>query len=358
MRIERSLVCWLISSCAAWASEPLVDEFLPRVVKVMGLPMTRKVTVKRVSRAEAEQILRSEVDVKAAAQLGEALLAIGLLPAGTKLELLAPDFNRQNVAGFYDLRAHTLFLIADQSDEALRPIIAHELAHAVQDANVDLLSKMKGSEDATLAFTAVLEGQAQATAALVMAGWLEDRHVVVEGMAELLSDTTARSAAEAADQAPVPWLGLQLRFPSVAGRALVAALATPEDLIARGLLSKPPGSTAEVMTPSRTAAPLAGELQLTRLIPGAKPSVATTLGRAQLELLGEGLGKGWRGDRLESVRVGKKRVTVWSVVFETETQAMVFAEVVKGERAGAVVALMVGTRSEVVKQRALRAFVR
>ncbi len=357
MRIELGLACWLISA-SAWAAEPLVDEFLPRVVKVMGLPMTRKVTVKRVSRTEAEQILKREVDVKAAARLGEALLAIGLLPAGTRLENLAPDFNQQNVAGFYDLREHTLFLIADQSDEALRPIIAHELAHAVQDANVDLLSKMKGSEDATLAFTAVLEGQAQATAALVMAGWLADHHVAVEGMAGLLSDTTALSAAEAADQAPVPWLGLQLRFPYVAGRALIEASATPDDPIARGLLQKPPASTAEVMTPSRTAAPLAGDLQLTRLIPGAKASVATTLGRAQLELLGDGLGEGWRGDRLESVCVGTRLVTVWSVAFATEAQAIAFAEVVKGEREGAVVALLVGTRNEAVKNRALRAFVR
>lgn len=357
MRIERWL-WWCLISGAAFGAEPLVDELLPRVVKVMGLPMTRKVTVKRVSRAEAEQILRREVDVKAAARLGEALLAIGLLPAGTTLETLAPDFNRQNVSGFYDLREHTLFLLADQSDEAQRPIIAHELAHAVQDANVELLAKLKGSEDAVLAFTAVLEGQAQATAALVMAGWLEDQHVAVEGMAGLLSDTTARSAAEAADQAPVPWLGLQLRFPYVAGRALVMAAATPGDPIARGLLLKPPASTAEVMTPSRTAAPLTGELQLTRLIPGAKPSVATTLGRAQLELLGGGLGEGWRGDRLESVRVGKKLVVVWSVAFATQAQAIAFAEVVKGERDGSVVAVLVGTRSEAVKQRALRAFVR
>lgn len=345
-------------SGAAWGAEPLVDELLPRVVKVMGLPMSRKVTVKRVSRGEAEALLRREVDVKAAARLGEALLAIGLLPAGTKLETLAPDFNRQNVSGFYDVREHTLFLLTDQSDEAQRPIIAHELAHAVQDANVELLAKLKGTEDAVLAYSAVVEGQAQATAALVMAGWLEDRHVAVDGMAGLLSDTTARSAAEAADQAPNSWLGLQLRFPYVAGRALVAAAASPGDPIARGLLSMPPASTAEVMTPSRTAAPLVGEVLLTRLIPGAKPSVATTLGRAALELLGEGLGEGWRGDRLESVHVGKKLVVVWSVAFTTEAQALTFADVVKGERDGAVVAVLVGTRNEAVIKRALRAFVR
>ncbi len=357
MRTELGLLWWLMSSGAAWGAEPLVDELLPRVVKVMGLPMNREVTVKRVSRAEAEAILRREVNVKAAARLGETLEAVGLLPAGTKLETLAPDFNRQNVSGFYDLRAHTLFLVADQSDEAMRPIIAHELAHAVQDANADLLSRMRGSDDAVLAFTAVLEGQAQATAALVMAGWLEDQHVVVEGMAGLLSDTTARSAAEAADQAPVPWLGLQLRFPYVWGRALIAASATPDDPVARGLLQRPPASTAEVMTPCRTGAPLVADLQLTRLIPGSKASVATTVGRAALELLGEGLGEGWRGDRLESVHVGKKLVAVWSVAFATAAQAITFAEVVKGERDGAVVVVLVGTRNQAVKERALRAFV-
>jgi hypothetical protein len=286
-------------------------------------------------------------------QLGEALLALGLLPPGTKLEALAPEFNRQNVSGFYDLHRHTLFLIADQPDEAQRPIVAHELAHAVQDATVDLAAAMnarRGSEDATLAFTAVLEGQAQATAALVMQGWLEDQHVVVEGMAGLLSDTTARSAAEAAEHAPVPWLGLQLSFPYVAGRELVAARATAEDPIARELLRKPPASTAQVMLPSKNEAEALFEaaLHLDRLIKGATRSVSTTLGRANLELLGAGLGEGWQGDRLESVRAGGKTLVAWSVLFETPEQAARFASAVKGELDGRVVVLHSGLPAPVL----------
>lgn len=323
-----------VLSAAAHAGNPeqLVEELLPRVVKVMGLPMSREVKLKVVTRAEAEQRLRGEVDAQAQQRLGEALLAIGLLPEGTRLETLAPDFNRQHVSGFYDLREHTLFLLADEPDEAQRPIVAHELAHAVQDAHVELHAAMKtrrGSEDAALAFLAVVEGQAQATAALVMDGWLRDQHVAVEGMAGLLSDTTARSAAEAADQAPVPWLGLQLRFPYVAGRALIAARASPEDPIARGLLRAPPASTAQVMTPGLTLPPLTGAFRLQRLIPGAKASLATTLGRANLELLGEGLGEGWLGDRLEAVHVGKRLVVGWSVAFTTPAQCEQFAAVIR-----------------------------
>ena len=342
----------------------MVEELLPRVVKVMGLPMPRKVKVKLISRGEAERLLRRDVDAPALQRLGEALVAIGLLPLKTRLETLAPDFQRQNVSGFYDLREHTLFLLADQTDEAQRPIIAHELAHAVQDANVDLEQAMKArrsSEDAQLAFTAVLVGQAQATAALVMDGWLRDQHVAVEGMAALLSDTTARSAAEAAEQAPVPYLGLQLRFPYVAGRELVAALGTPADPIARGLLINPPASTAQVMDPSRTAAPLWGELRLEKLIPGAKRSVATTLGRANLELLGAGLGAGWRGDRLESVRIAGKVAVVWIVAFETADQSKGFAEAVHGVADGSDVLLLVGVppeREAAVRAAASRVFKR
>jgi hypothetical protein len=340
-----------ILSAAALAGEPLelVEELLPRVVKVMGLPGPKNVKVKVVSREQAEALLREdlEVDRDHLQRLGEALLAVGLLPVGTKLEALAPDFNRQNVNGFYDLRQHTLFLLDDQPDEAQRPIVAHELAHAVQDAHVDLAAAMtarRTSEDAILAFTAVLEGQAQATAALVMEGWLEDQHVTVEGMAGLLSDTAAKSAAEAAERAPVPWLGLQLRFPYVSGRELITAKATAGDPIARGLLVNPPASTAQLL--GATSRPFEAQLHLDRLVSNAKPSIATTLGRANLELLGPGLGEGWRGDRLESVRVGKKAVVAWVIVFETPQQSAKVAAAMKNASAsGRSVVVVTGDQS-------------
>jgi hypothetical protein len=78
------------------------------------------------------------------------------------------------------------------------------------------------------------------------------------------------------------------------------------------------------MEPKRTAPPLSGELKLAKLIPGAKQTVSTTLGRAAIELLGAGLGAGWRGDRLEAARAGDSLAVVWIVAFETEAQAEAF----------------------------------
>lgn len=356
----RWLLLFAMVSAAARADEPakLVEELLPRVTKVMGLPGPKHLTVKVLSREQAEAWLRAEPDVDRQQRLGEALLAVGLLPPGTKLEALAPEFNRQNVSGFYDLRTHTLVLLADQSDEAQRPIVAHELAHAVQDANLELhaaLQARRGSEDATLAFTAMLEGQAQATAALVMEQWLTDQHVTVEGLAGLLSDTAARSAAEAATHAPVPWLGLQLSFPYVAGRELIAQVSTPDDVIGRFLLKAPPASTAQVLSP-RAAPPLERELHLERLVPGAKKSVSTTLGRANLELLGEDLGVGWRGDRLEAVRVRGKTIVTWSIAFETPAQAKQLSALVPGSLTRGTVVVISSGASEAVRDAASRMF--
>lgn len=357
----RWLILVTVSSLAARAEDPakLVDEMLPRVLEVMRLPGPKNLKVKVLSREQAERWLRRDVDVERQQRLGEALRALGLLPAGAKLESLAPDFNRQNVAGFYDLHAHTLILLADQSDEAQRPIVAHELAHAVQDATVPLEAALKiraNSEDATLAFMAMLEGQAQATAALVMTQWLADQHVAVEGLAALLSDTTARSAAEAADQAPNVWLGLQLRFPYVAGRELISSLATPDDPIARGLLTRPPASTAQVMPPRSTRPPLERTLHLDLLIPRAQKSVDTSLGRANLELLGEGLGEGWRGDRLEAVRVRGKLVVLWVIALETPAQAQRLSATVAGSvTRGSIVVLSSGA-TDSVREAALRLF--
>ena len=351
-----SVAILLTLATAAWAGapvSPLVDELLPRVVKVMGLPAPKNLKVKLVSREQAEAILRRDVerDRDHLERLGEALVALGLLPADANLAALASDFSRQNVSGFYDLREHTLFLLTDQTDEAQLPIIAHELAHALQDANADLQKTMRGSDDAVLTFTAVLEGQAQATAALVMDAWLRDQHVAVEGLAGLLADTTARSAAEAAERAPFPWLGLQLSFPYVAGRELIAARASPGDPIARGLLTHPPLSTAEVM--GSTKPPLEGLLHLEKLIPGAKTSLSTTLGRANVALLGPAAG--WRGDRLESVRVGAQVVVAWVIAFDSAEHAAAFSAAHDGARV-VILSGVPSARREAVWAAALRVF--
>jgi len=308
----------------------LVDELLPRVGKVMRLPVPSRIDVKVVSRDEARaallEVLRRDYPGDTLERLSEGLAAVGLVAAGTDLRSEAQSLYGANVSGFYDPQKRRLFLLADQPLSAQALVVAHELAHAVQDETVRLDAasrKVRASEDAQLALSAAIEGQAQQVASLVLAGEAGSGGDEGLDLGSFLTDAAASGAAMAGAQASVPWLGLQLSFPYAAGARLVAAVRTPDDPAAVALLRRFPRSTAQVLDPARYRAddrPREGQLDLARRLPGSAARLGTTLGAANLDLFGEihgggELGRGWRGDRLETVRIGERIAAAWAVSF-------------------------------------------
>ena len=311
--------------------QALVSEMLPRVGKVMRLPVPARIDLKVVSRDEARvallEVLRRDYPGDLLERLAESLAAVGLVAPGTDLRAEAQALYGGNVSGFYDPHRRLLYLLSDQPLAAQALIVAHELAHAVQDESVRLdaaSSRVRASEDAQLALSAAIEGQAQQVAALVLAG---DGGGGDEGldMGSFLTDAAAASAAMAGGQASVPWLGLQMSFPYASGASLVAAVRTPEDPSATSLLRRLPRSTAQVLDAALYRAderPKEARLDLVGRLPGSTAVYATTLGAANLNLFGElhgggELGRGWRGDRLETVRQGGKLSALWAVAFAT-----------------------------------------
>ncbi|MGZ6027915.1 MAG: DUF6782 family putative metallopeptidase [Myxococcaceae bacterium] len=329
---EAERMARLQASGAASAEDlrALVGEMLPRVGKVMHLPVPSRVDVKVISRDEARaallEVLRRDYPGDTLERLSEALAAVGLVAAGTDLRAEAQALYGGNVSGFYDPHRRRLYLLSDQPLAAQTLIVAHELAHAVQDEAVRLDAasrKVRASEDAQLAFSAAIEGQAQQVASLVLAG--EAGEAAADGLdlGSLLSEAAAASAAMAGGQSSVPWLGLQLSFPYAAGGRLVAAIRTADDPAATSLLRRLPRSTAQVLDPALYRAderPREARLDLAAKLPGSAAAMATTLGAANLDLFGElhgagELGQGWRGDRLETVRRGTQLCAAWAVAF-------------------------------------------
>ena len=226
----------------------LVAELLPRVGKVMGLPVPSRVEVKVVSRDEARAallvVLRRDYPGDTLERLSEALAAVGLVAAGTDLRAEAQALYGANVSGFYDPHERRLYLLADQPLAAQTLVVAHELAHAVQDEAIRLDAaslKVRSSEDAQLALSAAIEGQAQQVAALVLAG--EAGGAADDGLdvGGLLAEAAAAGAGMAAEQTSVPWLGMQLSFPYAAASA-------------RSPPTSRPSSAAPPVSPARTRA--------------------------------------------------------------------------------------------------------
>jgi hypothetical protein len=315
-----------------------VDETLPRVAKVMHASVPRKFSTKIVSRAEAARrlkvMLEREYPGDRLARLGAALKAVHLVERGVDLEKQALGLYAANAGGFYDPHDRTLYLLGDQPAVVQQLVIAHELAHAVQDEQLGLeraTHEAMHSEDAQLALMAAIEGNAQAVAAAVISADSADE----DGMtAALVAESTAMSASMAAESSgAIPWLAFQLSFPYTAGGELVRALATKDDPAACRLLSRLPSSTAQVLNPAayrRNEAPLRGSIGLSALLGGAERIYETTLGRANIELLSrlhgaDPIGDGWRGDVLEVVRRGATQSAVWAVVFKEARQAEAFA---------------------------------
>jgi hypothetical protein len=314
----------------------LVADLLPRVARVMKRSPPSHVDVRVISRDEARTrllaVLQRDYPGDMLTRLSTALAAVGLVTGGTNLQVEAQALYGSNVSGFYDPHERALFLLDDQPLAVQSLIVAHELAHAIQDEVLHLETasqKVRASEDAQLALSAAIEGQAQEVASLVMAQGAADLGEEGADLVSLLSEGTAASAAMAGSQASVPWLGLQLQFPYSAGARLVAAVRTKEDPSGASLLRRLPASTAQVLHPALYRSdqrPKEATLDLARRFPGGTPVYATTLGAANLDLLGEllqagELSLGWRGDRLEAIRLNGRVTAVWAVAFQEPAQS-------------------------------------
>jgi hypothetical protein len=153
-----------------------VDTILEFASQDSGLP--RRAAVKRrlvsqddvkrymssamANSAETQRIARSEIVLK----------KFGYLPPTFDLKSYLISAAGQSIAGYYDFRTKTMNLLSWVGLEKQRPIMAHELTHALQDQNYDLLtwSQRHQSQPAMRvlreeaqegrARTAVVEGQA------------------------------------------------------------------------------------------------------------------------------------------------------------------------------------------------------
>src|SRR5262249_25563569 len=93
------------------------------------------------------------------------LKRLGLLPEGTDYEQTLLDMLAEQVAGFYDPYAHTLYIADWLPIEMQRPALAHEIEHALQDQHFDLQkysAPLKEDGDRQLARSAVVEGDGTA----------------------------------------------------------------------------------------------------------------------------------------------------------------------------------------------------
>ena len=143
------------------------SEVLQETSQLRELAVLRPVQSSAQSRAEIEHMIVANLDretTTADMHASEVTLKrLGLVPVNFELRPLIVRLLTEQVAGYYDPKEQQ-FHLADWIDvDGQRPIMAHELTHALQDQHFNLrrFEKWpKGDSDAELAAHALIEGDA------------------------------------------------------------------------------------------------------------------------------------------------------------------------------------------------------
>ncbi|MBC7930330.1 MAG: hypothetical protein H7Z38_07135, partial [Rubrivivax sp.] len=152
-------------------------EVLRETSELRKLPILRQVRSGAQSRDEIERMLVRNLDESAKPEQLRAteitLRKLGLAPADFRLRDFIIKLLTEQVAGYYDPKTREFYL-ADWIDlDGQKPVMAHELTHALQDQHFNLrrFEKWpKHDSDAELAAHALVEGDASLVMEQYLAG--------------------------------------------------------------------------------------------------------------------------------------------------------------------------------------------
>lgn len=324
------------------------DEVLQQVITLRRLP----------PQGPIQRAVRSRTEIRTAIL---ALAEDALTPAEWEAErkamvqwgVLAPDFRlkefllellTEQAAGYYDPKQRTFF-IADWLPQLVqKPVMAHELVHALQDQHYDLqrhFDLVKEHSDLTLARKALIEGDATAIMFLYL---LAPLGLSIDDLPDLQTILHTSGALfgeqfQVYTKAPLI-LRQQLVFPYTHGLTFVkAALAHGGWEGLQRVYQRPPVSTTQILHPETyfSATPVLPQEVTLRLPDEALPNWRTL----RRDVLGEFLLSvilqqflpeeearqsvtGWRGDRYElfeqaeSGRLLLVAVTAWASPVEAK----------------------------------------
>ncbi|HET7113211.1 MAG TPA: hypothetical protein VFI57_06180 [Pyrinomonadaceae bacterium] len=157
------------------------DAVLKETSEIRELSVLREVKSGAQSRSEIERMIVKNLDADttpAEMHATEVLLkALGLAPADFAYRSFLIKLLTEQVAGYYDPKAQRFYLADWIELDGQKPVMAHELTHALQDQHFNLKrfeKWAKGDSDAELAAHALIEGDAT----LAMMHYL-DKHPMI-----------------------------------------------------------------------------------------------------------------------------------------------------------------------------------
>jgi len=248
-----------------------VDEILNFVSKDTKLPIKNPVKRELAGREQVRRFvlthMQEDKDAQRLQRSEASMKKFGLLPQEFDLRKFLVDLLEDQVAGYYDPKSKTVYLLDWVTPEAQRPVLAHELTHALQDQNFGLDNWLKvrdddqrdnpdnldaGPDEEQAARQAVSEGQGMA---VMMDYVLEPSgHSLADtpSMGEIFKQNTLDRVSDSPIFASAPmYLREMVIFPYTYGLSFLEDLLTRggKEMAFAGAFKNPPHDTREIMQP-------------------------------------------------------------------------------------------------------------
>jgi hypothetical protein len=251
-----------------------VDQILKFASQDTDLPVKQEVKRRLATREEVvsylERNMAEDKDTERLRRSERVLKKFGLLPADFDLGGFLVKLLREQVAGYYDPKTKTVNLLDWIGPDQQRPVMAHELTHALQDQSFGLEKWMKRGEvdldrmkdptpedverdEASEARQAVVEGQAMVVLVDYMLAPLDKSLLSSPQIAKSLTEGMLVGSSDSPEfqNAPI-FLKESLTFPYRYGLDFEA------ELLRRGgkqkaftaAFSNPPQTSREIMEPA------------------------------------------------------------------------------------------------------------
>jgi len=317
------------------------NEVLQETSQLRELAVLRPVQSSAQSRDEIEHMIVANLDRETTAADMHAsevtLKRLGLAPANFQLRPLIVRLLTEQVAGYYDPKEQQ-FHLADWIDvDGQKPIMAHELTHALQDQHFNLrrFEKWpKGDSDAELATHALIEGDATLAMTLYVAS------NPARALSFLKSFMAAETSSQELEKAPRA-LRETLLFPYQEGLTWTRSLYQNGGWAAVSRAFKMlPQSSEQILHPPKY---FIHETPVKVLLPDLVPSLGRGWKRIEMDVNGEWsfylildeylksastskqAAAGWAGDRYASYESAKgQNVYVSLSAWDTEKDAREF----------------------------------
>ena len=320
-----------------------VAEAIPRIEQATGLKFKTPPRLEVRTREQVRDFLLKKFDeATPASQLAgeeKAYKLLGLIPDTMNLRAFFLRVLTEQVVGYYDPSAKTLYVVSGADEQVVGITITHELVHALQDqyVNLDSLQKSSDDNDRLAAAQALVEGEAQFEQISIMLGGPEQIDARLPGAWERIREEIRNRQGEMPVFATAPMVIQEsLLFPYLSGAEFVRRVkekkgsvdlfrdiprSTEQVLHPPLFLASPPDEPTGVVLPAPRGATKTYENDMGEF--GTRLVVYSYLRDAQMAARAAG---GWDGDRFMVVERGADRGFVWALVWDSPVDAAEFTD--------------------------------